>query len=94
MFSPGFFIVNQPGSSTAKLISAVSYMINSHYLCHFKKQHNQPYCETSKPEGLQHFVPLQKDNEYAQRAAAFVREHFTDHLLFEGGRKDKLPRKY
>lgn len=32
-----------------------------------------------------------KDNEYAQRAAAFVREHFTDHLLFEGGRKDKLP---
>jgi len=32
-----------------------------------------------------------KDNEYAQRTSAFVREHFFQPLIFEGGRKDKLP---
>lgn len=32
-----------------------------------------------------------KENRYAQRAAAFVKEHFPDHFIFEGGRKDKLP---
>jgi methionyl-tRNA formyltransferase len=32
-----------------------------------------------------------KDNEYAQRAEEFIRQHFTNHLIFCGGRKDKLP---
>ena len=32
-----------------------------------------------------------KDNEYAQRAEEFVRSHFAHHLIFSGGRKDKLP---
>jgi len=32
-----------------------------------------------------------KDNEYAHRAADFIRLNFKNHLIFEGGRKDSLP---
>lgn len=32
-----------------------------------------------------------KDNEYAQRAEDYIRKNFPIHLVFEGGRKDKLP---
>jgi methionyl-tRNA formyltransferase len=32
-----------------------------------------------------------KDNEFARRAEEFIRKNFTNHLIFEGGRKDKLP---
>jgi methionyl-tRNA formyltransferase len=32
-----------------------------------------------------------KDNQYAQRAEDFIRNHFHQPLIFAGGRKDKLP---
>ena len=32
-----------------------------------------------------------KDNEYAQRAESFIKEHFPNPLIFSGGRRDKLP---
>lgn len=35
-----------------------SYMTNYQYLCLFEKATNYSYCETSKPEGSPHFVPL------------------------------------
>jgi methionyl-tRNA formyltransferase len=32
-----------------------------------------------------------KDNDYALRATDFVQQHFPNHQVFAGGRKDKLP---
>jgi len=43
------------------------------------------------PKDLRILFLCKKDNEYARRAAAFVIKNFRHHLVFEGGRKDKLP---
>jgi methionyl-tRNA formyltransferase len=45
----------------------------------------------TNPKNFRVLFLCKKDNEYAQRAAAFVREHFQQPVIFEGGRKDKLP---
>ena len=42
------------------------------------------------PRDLKVLFLCKKDNEYAQRAAEFIRKNFQHHLIFEGGRKDKL----
>ncbi|MEQ1676264.1 MAG: formyltransferase family protein [Chitinophagaceae bacterium] len=47
--------------------------------------------KTAEPKNLKVLFLSKKDNEYAQRAAAFVKQHFSQLLIFEGGRKDKLP---
>ena len=43
------------------------------------------------PKDLKVLLLRKNDNEYAQRAEEYVRKNFTNHLIFEGGRKDKLP---
>lgn len=43
------------------------------------------------PKDLRILFLCKKDNEYARRAAAFVIKNFRYHLVFEGGRKDRLP---
>ncbi|HWR33857.1 MAG TPA: formyltransferase family protein, partial [Chitinophagaceae bacterium] len=47
-----------------------------------------------KPKNPKDFRILflrKKDNEYAQRAEDFIRQHFHQPFIFAGGRKDKLP---
>ena len=43
------------------------------------------------PKDLRILFLRKKDNQYAQRAEDFVRDHFQEPLIFAGGRKDKLP---
>lgn len=43
------------------------------------------------PRDLRILFLRKKDNEFAQRAEDFVRKNFRNHLIFAGGRKDKLP---
>lgn len=47
--------------------------------------------EKKDPKDFKVLFLRKKDNEYARRAEEFVRAHFPNHLVFEGGRKDKLP---
>lgn len=47
--------------------------------------------KSNEPKDLRVLFLSKKDNEFAHRAAAFVKEHFKNHLIFEGGRHDKLP---
>ncbi len=43
------------------------------------------------PKDFKVLLLRKKDNEYAGRAEEYVKKHFANHLVFEGGRKDKLP---
>ena len=43
------------------------------------------------PTDLRILFLRKKENQYAQRAEDFVRKHFQNILVFDGGRKDKLP---
>ena len=43
------------------------------------------------PKDLRVLFLSKKDNEFAQRAAGFIREHFPGALIFAGDRKEKLP---
>jgi len=43
------------------------------------------------PRDLRILFLRKKDNQYAQRAEDFVRKNFQQPIVFEGGRKDKLP---
>ncbi len=47
--------------------------------------------KATEPKDLEVLFLSKKDNEYAHRAAAFIEKNFPNHLIFEGGRKDKLP---
>jgi methionyl-tRNA formyltransferase len=43
------------------------------------------------PKDFKVLLLRKNDNEYARRAEEYVRKQFANHLVFEGGRKDKLP---
>jgi methionyl-tRNA formyltransferase len=43
------------------------------------------------PKDVRVLFLCKKDNEFARRAATYVKRHFPNHLVFEGARKDKLP---
>ena len=43
------------------------------------------------PKDLRILFLRKKDNQYAQRAEDFIRQHFQQSTIFTGGRKDKLP---
>lgn len=43
------------------------------------------------PKDLRILFLRKKDNQYAQRAEEFIRQHFQQAMIFTGGRKDKLP---
>ncbi len=43
------------------------------------------------PKDFKVLLLRKKDNEYARRAEDYVRANFTNHQVFEGSRKDKLP---
>lgn len=42
------------------------------------------------PKDFKVLLLRKKDNEYAARAEEYVRKHFINYQIFEGGRKDKL----
>ncbi len=43
------------------------------------------------PKNFRVLFLSKKDNEFAQRAACFIKQHFPESLIFAGERKDKLP---
>ncbi len=43
------------------------------------------------PKDFKVLLLRKKDNEYARRAEEYILKNFPNHLIFEGGRKDKLP---
>ena len=45
----------------------------------------------TNPKDFKVLFLRKKGNDYAQRAENFVREHFSNPLIFTGSRKDKLP---
>lgn len=58
---------------------------------HLQNWNNKLSVKAKDPKDFRVLFLSKKDNEYAQRAAGFVRSQFKDHLIFEGGRNDRLP---
>ena len=71
-------------------------MINYGYLCHpetalISCRIMNLNLKPKDPKDYNVLFLCKKDNEYARRAADFVKRHFSQHQIFEGGRHDKLP---
>lgn len=52
---------------------------------------NSTMVKPKNPKELKILLLRKNENEYAQRAEDFIRKHFQHHLVFSGGRNDKLP---
>ena len=55
------------------------------------KPHNISIVKQTNPKDFKVLFLRKKDNDYARRAEDYVRKHFTNPVIFTGGRNDKLP---